>query len=200
MQPVRQAKLAKQCGHLSLAASIAASSPDEATASSCHMQGWHAPKLAGHRRDAVVARSNASMVGQGDHLGTMPNGCHDRCFKFRLGRLVETIQPLRPAQGRGTRLLATDRRRNEQRCSGALRCKINSHGSHAIASRPSSARRDRRRGNPRVYQPSRWSIPVLKQHCSGSVVDVLPCRYPPRRSTSTSEGECPSRLTVSLEA
>ena len=41
-------------------------------------------------------------------------GCHHRCFKFRLGRVLETSRPLRPAQGRGARLLATDRRGNEQ--------------------------------------------------------------------------------------
>ena len=41
-------------------------------------------------------------------------GCHHRCFKFRLGRVLETSRPLRPAQGRGTRLLATDQRGNEQ--------------------------------------------------------------------------------------
>ena len=154
MQPARQAKIAKRCHHLSPATSRAASSPDEATASSCHIKGWHAPKLAGHRGDVVVARSDASMVGQGDHLGTMLDSCHDRCFKFRLGRLVETIRPLRPAQERGMKLLATDRRRNEQQCSRTLRCKINSQGSPAIASRLSSARRDRQQGNQGKYQSS----------------------------------------------
>ena len=37
-------------------------------------------------------------------------------------------------------------------------------------------------------------------HCSGSMVDVLLGTNPPRRSSSTREGECPSRPTVSLEA
>ena len=51
LQPPRQAKLGKWSGHLS-----PTSSPDEAAATSCHIHGWHASKLAGHRGDAVVAR------------------------------------------------------------------------------------------------------------------------------------------------
>ena len=98
-----------------------------------------------------MAQSNASMVGQGDHLSTMLDGCHDQCFKFWLGRLVETIQPLWPAQERGTRLLATDQRGSEQRCSRTLRCKTNIEGTPAIASRPSSARRDRQQGKLSVH-------------------------------------------------
>ena len=77
LQPTQQAKLVTWSRHLSPATSLAASSPIEATVSACHIQGWHAPKLAGHRGATVVARSNASMVGQGDHLGTMPDGSHD---------------------------------------------------------------------------------------------------------------------------
>ena len=147
------------------------------------MQGWHAPHFAGHRGNTVVARSNASMVGQGDHLGKMPHGDHDRCFEFRLGRLMETIRPLRPAQGRGKRLLATDRRTNERQCSRALRCRISSQSSPAIALRPSSAHRDRQQGNPSAYQSFEWSIPVLKQHCSRPLVDVLLGTDPPHHQS-----------------
>ena len=98
------------------------------------------------------------------------------------------------------RLLATDRRGNEQQCLRAFRCKLNSQRSLAIASRPSSARRDRQQGNLGVYRPSRWSIPVLREHCSGSVNNVLLGIDPPRRSPSTWEGECLSYPTISPEA
>ena len=184
----------------SLAASLAASSPNEATSSLCRIQGWHAPKLAGHRGDAVAARSNASMVGQGNHPGTMVDGGHDRCFKFWLGRLVGTIRPLRPAQRQGTRPLATNRRGNEWQCSKALQCKSDRQSSPAMASRLSSARQDRQQGNLGVYQPSVWSLPVLKQQCSGPLVDVLPGTDPPCCGPPTKESDCSSRPTVSLEA
>ena len=120
LQPTQQASLlAKQCRHLSRATSLRSTS---LLVCATYKDGMHLNSQVIEEMlcTAVVARSNASMVGQGNHLGTMPYGCHDQCFKFWLGRLMETIWPNRLTQGRGTRLLATDQGGSEQQCLRTL--------------------------------------------------------------------------------
>ena len=56
------------------------------------------------------------MVGQGDHLSQVSDGHDDQCIEFRLGHMVETLQPNQQAQGRGPRLPATIGGRYERRC------------------------------------------------------------------------------------
>ena len=45
----------------------------------------------------MVAQPDAPVVGQGDHLSQVPDGCDDRCIKPQLGQLLATLQPLRQA-------------------------------------------------------------------------------------------------------
>ena len=54
-----------------------------------------------------MARRDAPVVGQGSHLGQVPDGHDNRCIELRVGRMVETLWPGWQGQGRGTRLLAT---------------------------------------------------------------------------------------------
>ena len=98
---------------------MAVASSDEAAAHEGNLQGPDAPQLSGGGGDAVVARRDASVVRQGDHLGTMPDGRDNRCLRPRLGGMVETFRPLRQAQGRSSGVLATFGGGHEQQCSGA---------------------------------------------------------------------------------
>jgi len=69
LQPTRQAKCFKRSGGVGTIAPLAVASSDEAAANACTIQGPNASKLVGYRGDAVVARRDAQVVGQGDHLG-----------------------------------------------------------------------------------------------------------------------------------
>ena len=107
LQLARQAKFTKRSCSVGTIAPLAAPSFDAAATCSGKVSRLNALKLAGDRGDAMVARRDAPMVGQGDHFGQVLDGCDDRCIKPRLEWLVATLRPLRQASPRGTRLRAT---------------------------------------------------------------------------------------------
>ena len=87
MQPTRQAKCYKwRCG-VSTIAPLAAPSLDVAAVDSCKVSRLNASKLAGCRGDAMVARRDALMAGQGDNdnIYEVPSGRHSRCIQLWLG-------------------------------------------------------------------------------------------------------------------
>ena len=81
----RQAQLHKQRCSITTIAPLAAPSLDATTAGSCKVSRFNASKLASDRGDAMVTQRDAPVVGRGDHLGQVPNGCNDRCIKPRRG-------------------------------------------------------------------------------------------------------------------
>ena len=68
LQPARQVKFLKRCSSVGTIAPLAAPSSDAATTGSSKVSRHYASKLAGDRGDAVVARRDAPVVGQGYHL------------------------------------------------------------------------------------------------------------------------------------
>ena len=199
-QPARQAQRFKRRYSIGTIAPPAARSLDATAPRSCKVSRFNASKLAGDRGGAVVARRDAPMVGQGDHLSQVPDGCDNRCIKPRLGWLVVTLWPLRQASPRGKRLLATVGGGHEQQCSGALRRQLDGQGRPRTLPKLSYVGGDRQHGNSCLYQSFGWPISIFKQHCPGSLVDMLLGTDPPRRGPSPRQGECTSRSLIPLEA
>ena len=124
LQLAWQAQRSKRRCSISTIAPLAAPSLDATAPGSCKVSRFNASKLAGDRGDAMKARRDAPMVGPGDHLSHVPDGCDNQCIKLLLGRLVATLRPLWQASPHGTRLLATIKGGHEQRCSGGVKLTV----------------------------------------------------------------------------
>ena len=172
LQPAEQAQLSKRRCSIGSIAPLAAPSLDETAAGSCKVSRPYKSKLAGDRGDAVVARRDAPVVRQGDHLCHMLDGGDNRCIEPRQGRRWRPFGHSGKLhhKARGFWLPSEEGMSSNARKLSGVKLTVKAGLEH-FCNRVVLVETDNKVTS--VYKSFGWPVSIFKQHCWGSLVDVL---------------------------